>query len=171
MTSAPQVTIRPERPDEAAAIRNVLDAAFGGPAEGDLVDRLRAAGDLVLALVAVENDAVVGYIAWPRLLIETPRDVRNAVALAPLGVAPSHQRAGIGSALTRASLTQLKENGERLAFVVGDPLFYQRFGFSLEAARAFVSDYAGEYFMALTLADDPPEHGLVRYPAPFDGLA
>ncbi len=171
MTMTLQLTIRPERPDEAVAIRNVLDDAFGGPAEGELVDRLRAAGDLVLALVAVENDTVVGYIAWPRLLIETPRDVRNAVALAPLAVAPSHQRSGIGSALTRASIALLKEGGERLAFVVGDPLFYQRFGFSLEAARAYVSDYAGEYFMVLTLADDPPEQGLVRYPAPFDGLA
>ncbi|MDP2410137.1 MAG: N-acetyltransferase [Pseudolabrys sp.] len=171
MTLSLQLTIRPERPDEAAAIRTVLDAAFGGPAEGELVDSLRAAGDLVLALVAVDNDAIAGYIAWPRLLIETPRDVRNAVALAPLGVAPSHQRNGIGSALTRAGLAQLKENGERLVFVVGDPLFYQRFGFSLEAARAYVSDYAGEYFMALRLADDPPEQGLVRYPTPFDGLS
>lgn len=171
MTLPTQVTIRPERPDEAVAIRKVLDDAFGGPAEGELVDSLRAAGNLVLALVAVENDAIVGYIAWPRLLIETPRDVRNAVALAPLAVAPSHQRKGIGSALTRAGLAQLKESGERLVFVVGDSLFYQRFGFSLEAAHAYVSDYAGEYFMVLTLADDPPEQGLVRYPASFDGLS
>lgn len=169
MNPAARLTIRPERPDDAPAIRNVLNAAFDGPAEGQLVDSLRAAGDLVLALVAVEDAAIVGYIAWPRLLIETPRDVRAAVGLAPLGVSPQSQRSGIGSALTRAGIALLQANGERLAFVLGDPAYYQRFGFSLEAARAYGSTYTGSHFMALKLAADAPERGRVRYPASFDG--
>ncbi len=73
--------------------------------------------------------------------------------------------------MTRAGLERLRERGERLVFVLGDPLYYRRFGFSQEAARAYVSDYAGEHFMALPLAADPPPQGLVRYPAPFDGLS
>ena len=59
---------------------------------------------------------------------------------------------------------------ERLAFVLGDPAFYQRFGFSLEMAQAFESSYTGQHFMALKLADDAPERGRIRYPAAFDGL-
>jgi len=171
MTLSPPVAIRTERPEDAAAIRSVIGDAFGDAVEADLVERLRAAGDLVLALVAVEDDAVVGYIAWPRLLIETPREVRNAVALAPLAVAPARQRRGIGSGLTRAGIERLREGGERLAFVLGDPHYYRRFGFSQVAARAYVSDYAGDHFMAMALAADPPPQGLVRYPAPFDGLS
>ena len=56
MNPAARLTIRPERPDDAPAIRNVLNAAFDGPAEGQLVDSLRAAGDLVLALVGLTRD-------------------------------------------------------------------------------------------------------------------
>ena len=171
MSPAPHITIRPELPEDGWAVRKVLNDAFDGPAESELVESLRASGELVLALVALDNAAVAGYIAWPRLLVETPRDVRAAVGLAPLGVDPSHQRRGIGDALTRAGIAQLRESGERLAFVLGDPNYYQRFGFSLEAARAFDSSYAGEHFMALMLAADAPERGRVRYPAAFDGLA
>jgi putative acetyltransferase len=170
MNARARVTIRPERPDDTAAIRAVLDAAFDGPVEGQLVDSLRAAGDLVLALVAVDDAAIVGYIAWPRLWIETPREVRPAVGLAPLGVAPARQHGGLGAALTRAGIAQLQANGERLAFVLGDPAYYRRFGFSLETARAYESGYAGQHFMALKLAADAPERGRVRYPASFDGL-
>ena len=171
MNAGPPLTIRPEFPEDAPAIRKVLDAAFGGPAEGELVERLRASGDLVLALVAVDDATIAGYIAWPRLYVEAPREVRAAVGLAPLGVDPAHQRRGIGAALTRAGIARLKESGERLAFVLGDPNYYRRFGFSLETARAFDSRYAGGHFMALKLAADAPERGRVRYPAPFDGLA
>jgi hypothetical protein len=44
--------IRPEEAGDHSGIRAVHRAAFGGPAEAALVDALREAGDLVLALVA-----------------------------------------------------------------------------------------------------------------------
>jgi putative acetyltransferase len=162
--------IRPERPDDAAAIRNVLDAAFGDTVESRLVERLRAGGHLVLAHVAVEGKALVGYAAWPRLRVETAAGPRDVVGLAPLAVTPRRQRSGIGSQLTRAGLAQLRARGETLVFVVGDPAYYPRFGFSAETARRYESIYAGEHFMALELNAGAPQSGRVRYPAPFDSL-
>jgi putative acetyltransferase len=47
------VLIRPEVATDAAAIATLLREAFEGPDEAALVDRLRADGDMVLALVAV----------------------------------------------------------------------------------------------------------------------
>ena len=43
------------------------------PAEADLVDALRAAGDLVaeLCLVGLEGDAVVGHIAFSRARLDS----------------------------------------------------------------------------------------------------
>ncbi|CAN0498127.1 unnamed protein product, partial [Phaeothamnion confervicola] len=67
MTARPPIAIRPERLEDAAAIHNLLIAAFKGPMEANLVERLREGGHLVLAQVAVEGTAIVGYIAWPRL--------------------------------------------------------------------------------------------------------
>ena len=56
--------IRPEGPADAAAIRRVLEAAFPTPAEARLVDLLRAGGHLSISLVAEEDEAVVGHIAF-----------------------------------------------------------------------------------------------------------
>ena len=171
MMAALPFTIRPERTDETAAIGALLDAAFSGPVEGRLVENLRAGGDLVLALAAAETSDVVGYVAWPRLHVETPQGDVRAVGLAPLAVSPPRQRAGIGAALVEAGLARLRAKGETLAFVLGDPAYYRRFGFSVDAARAYESTYAGEHFMVLALAAGAPRAGRVRYPAPFAALA
>ena len=170
MTSAAPIAMRHEQAGDAPAVRQVLDDAFAGPAEGLLVDRLRERGDLVLALVASQDDIIVGYAAWPRLWIETPRDQYKAVALAPLAVAPSCQRRGIGSALTREGLAQLRALGESIVFVLGDPLYYGRFGFSRAVASAYESMYAGEHFMALRLTPTAAASGRLNYPAAFDDM-
>jgi putative acetyltransferase len=170
MTSPDRTTIRLGRPGDALAVRQLLDEAFAGPAEGILVERLRERGDLVLAQVAVRDEAVVGYIAWPRLWIETPRDQYKAVALAPLAVAPSFQRIGIGSALTRDGLARLAELRENIVFVLGDPIYYRRFGFALETAQGYESAYSGAHMMALKLTEAAPSEGRLRYPPPFDEL-
>lgn len=168
MSAGSPIVIRPERAGDETAIRRVLDDAFAGPEEGQLVERLRAHGDLVLSLVALDNERIVGYVAWPRLWIETPRDEYKAIALAPLAVDPAQQRRGIGSALTREGLTQLRALGESIVFVLGDTVYYRRFGFSVEAASGYLSTYSGAHFMALRLSESAPSSGRVRYPAAFD---
>lgn len=168
MSPGSPTVIRAERAGDETAIRRVLDDAFAGPEEGQLVERLRAHGDLVLSLVALDGERIVGYVAWPRLWIETPRDEYKAIALAPLAVDPAQQRRGIGSALTREGLTQLRALGESIVFVLGDTVYYRRFGFSVEAASGYLSTYSGAHFMALTFSLSAPPHGRVRYPAAFD---
>jgi putative acetyltransferase len=158
------VIIRPERTDDAAAIRSVLVAAFAGNAEADLVERLRRDGDRVLALVAEQDGAVCGYLGFPHLTVEAA----PAVGLAPLAVAPDIQRRGIASALVREGLRLLAARGEQLVFVLGDPAYYCRFGFDVAEAEPFESPYAGPHFMVLRLSDDAPRGGKVRYPAAFD---
>jgi putative acetyltransferase len=170
MSTKSQSVIRPEQAGDESAIRQILDEAFAGPAEGALVERLRANGDLVLALVALQDAKIVGYIAWPRLWIETPRDQYKAIALAPLAVAPSQQRSGVGLALVHEGLAQLRELGESIVFVLGDPVYYRRFGFLRETAQAYESRYAGDYFMALKLTDTAHADGRLVYPAAFDDL-
>jgi len=160
--------IRPERPGDAAAVRALLDAAFGGDVESKVVERLRADGDFVLSLVAENREGVAGYAGFPRLVLKL--DERNVpvVGLAPVGVSPSLQRQGIGSAIIREGFARLRDRAERLVFVLGDPAYYGRFGFT--AMEGFVSRYAGPYFQALMLAPDAPKAGRVSYPKAFDDL-
>src|SRR5262245_60367381 len=49
------VALRPEAADDNIAIRAMLEEAFDGGAEAALVERLRATGEMMLALVAVAH--------------------------------------------------------------------------------------------------------------------
>ena len=163
------MNIRPERSDDARAIGDILIAAFSGDAEAGLVERLRRDGNLVLALAADDGE-VRGYVAFPRLRVENADGAHDVVGLAPVAVAPGLQRRGIGSALIREGHRRLVEQGESLVFVLGDPAYYTRFGYSLLAAQPFKSNYSGPYFMAQRLREGGPIGGKVRYPAAFDDL-
>lgn len=162
--------IRPERAEDAGTIGGVLAAAFAGPAEARLVRQLRADGDLILALIAEQNGVACGYLAFPRLVIETPDGNANACSLAPLAVAPEWQRRGIGTALVRDGLRLLAGRNETLVFVLGDPRYYARFGFDAAAARPFECAYAGTHLMALRLNGNAPGEGTLCYPAAFAEL-
>jgi putative acetyltransferase len=165
------VVVRPESADDAIAIRALLEDAFGGSAEAALVEQLRATNEIVLALVAIASpDVVVGFIAFERLQIEMADGSRAGIALAPLAVGTAHQRCGIGSALVREGLDRLAARHEEIVLVLGDPAFYERFGFSVEEAKAFTSRYQGQHFMALRLVAAAPSRGQVCYPAAFDDL-
>jgi putative acetyltransferase len=53
--------------------------------------------------------------------------------------------------LVDESLKQAREQEWEAVFVLGDPAYYQRFGFRVDLARGFSSPYAGPHFMALSL--------------------
>jgi putative acetyltransferase len=142
-------TIREEVPDDAPAIRRVVEEAFGGPVESQLVELLREADDVVLALVAAdqESQAILGYVLFSRMQLHGVR----TVGLAPVAVLPEQQKSGIGAALIRAGLERLRERGEQAVFVLGHAEYYPRFGFQRELAAQFESPYAGPHFFALEL--------------------
>ncbi len=158
--------IRPERGGDSQGVRAVLKRAFPTAAEADLVDRLRAGGDLVVSLVA-ERGGIDGYVAFARLTLELGGRNVPVLGLAPLAVLPERQRQGIGRALVEEGLARARDRGERLVFVLGEPGHYARFGFV--PAERFASAYAGPYFQVLTLGPDAPASGRVIYPEAFAG--
>jgi len=167
--------IRQESAADHAAIREVNRQAFDGDAEADLVDSLRASGDVIVSLVAVENREIVGHILFSNLAIETEHGIIPAVSLAPMAVLPKCQRQGIGSSLVRRGLEFCRERGQSIVIVVGHPEFYPRFGFSAELATPLRSPYsgAGEAWMAAELVPGAlyGVTGTVRYPAAFGELS
>lgn len=156
------IAIRPERPEDAPAIRSILVAAFGGEDEARLVERLRADGDAALSLVAVEEGRVVGHVLFSRLAAPFP-----ALALAPLAVDPARQRSGIGAALVRAGVATAGREAWAGVFVLGEPAYYGRFGFRADLAAGFASPYAGPHLMGLALRGSLParQGALVHAPA------
>ncbi len=122
--------VRPETSADIAAIRIVEEVAFGRRDEAQLVDDLRAAGDAVFSLVAVQEDVIAGHAMFSRMQAPFP-----ALALGPIAVLPEHRRAGIASQLIREGIAQSETTGWPGIFVLGDPAFYRRFGFNVGKAR------------------------------------
>jgi putative acetyltransferase len=146
------VAVRPESGEDAGAIRAVHLAASQSSAEADLVARLREDGDSEISLVAEQAGELVGHVMLSRMSVTAGSRAFRALGLGPVGVLPGAQGSGVGSALIRSALSIAATLGEELVFVLGEPEYYSRFGFSAEAAAPFASPYAGPFFMAVPLS-------------------
>jgi putative acetyltransferase len=166
-----KLNIRPETSADHGAIRHVNRLAFGQDAEARLVDALRDGGYVRASLVAEKDQQVVGHILFSDLSIVTEAGTVPALALAPMGVLPEVQNQRIGSALVGRALEVCREQGHRIVVVLGQPHFYQRFGFSSKLAVHLESPYSGrESFMAVELVPGALDgvKGRVQYPPPFE---
>lgn len=158
--------IRDENPQDWNAIYQGVSSAFGQAAEAELVEKLRSAGDSVISLVADEQGQIVGHLLLSRMEAPFP-----ALALAPMAVIPAKQGRGIGSALIKRAVERARREGWGAIFVLGDPAYYQRFGFDRTAAAGFTSPYAGEHFMMLKLSPSlTPTSGELRHAPAFADL-
>lgn len=158
--------VRPETSHDQPAIRLIVANAFGTLEEARLVDDLRQEGDLAVSLVAVAGEEICGYVALSRM-----RSPPFALALAPLAVAPARQRQGVGRMLVDAALVAARERAANVVFVLGDPGYYARFGFSHETAALYLSRYAGPNYMAVNLSHRPLKTGIAIHAAAFDALS
>ncbi|MET9225070.1 N-acetyltransferase [Lentzea sp. NPDC003310] len=157
--------IRRETPADITAIRDVTDLAFKNGPEGPLIDQLRADEGWIPELSLVE-DGVRGHVVCTRGYVgDTP-----ALGLGPIAVHPSHQRAGIGSALMHAVLGAAEARGERAVILLGSPDYYSRFGFRLASEFEITPpDPAwGPHFQARLFGEVEP--GPFRYAEPFNRL-
>ena len=161
--------IRPARPADSAGIRNVHLRAFPTPLEADLVEKLEADGDACFSIVAEDAGVIVGHVLLSRMTAEVDGQPLRALGLAPVGVVPDRQNQGIGGALVEAAVAAARESGEQLLFLLGEPDYYGRFGFTAERAQPFASPYA--YFQALALVElAPVKSGRASYAPAFAEL-
>ncbi|MFG1674728.1 GNAT family N-acetyltransferase [Micromonospora sp. NPDC049282] len=132
--------LREEQTRDRDGVGALHREAFGGE-HGEvvarLVDDLRHDDPTALSLVAEEPGEVVGHVMLSRCRLDAPRRLIDVVSLSPLGVAPSRQRRGIGSALVRQGLAELDVRGVPLVFLEGDPRYYSRLGFGPAVAQGF----------------------------------
>jgi putative acetyltransferase len=158
--------IRDEEARDRAAVHDVVRDAFGRTSEAMLVDQLRADGDSVVSLVAVDDTAIIGHVMLSKMTAPF-----KALGLAPVSVRPDRQRSGAGSSLVQDALTRARQGPFEAVFVLGDPPFYGRFGFRSEPASGFTSPYAGPHFMVLPLNGSlSVTTGKIDYAAAFAAL-
>jgi putative acetyltransferase len=138
----------------------VNESAFGTPAEANLVDALREQARPIVSLVGegtsagdgADNGIIVGHIMFSPVSLPGHPALRM-MGLAPMAVAPAHQRNGIGSALVRAGLEQCRQLGFGAVVVLGHPAYYPRFGFAPSTRFGIGCEYEvpEEVFMVVEL--------------------
>lgn len=165
--------IRDTSDDDLQVITDVLRAAFGQDEEALLAAAIL--GDEtarpVLSLMAELNGAVVGHVLFSSVRVETSDGVALKDAsfsvLCPLAVSPEAQRVGVGKALVTSGLERLTQSGVAAAFVYGDPVYYNRFGFRSAVPLGLLPPYpsAQTYpgaWMVSALSEGALPQGTVR---------
>lgn len=165
--------IRPEDPNDLAAVHAVNEAAFETSAEADLVDALRGKAQPLISLVAEVAGSIVGHILFSPVKL-ADQSGHMLMGLGPMAVIPQHQRQGIGSALVREGLNRCAALGCDAVVVLGHPAYYPRFGF-VPASRYGVSseyDVPDDVFMIMELQPGSLRgiSGEVSYDEAFHGV-
>lgn len=174
-----EVTIRLEAPGDEPGVRDVERAAFTGPEEADIVDRIRAeAPDGWQSLVAIDaTGTIVGHLLMSPCAVEDEEGGRVATVLAvgPVAVLPTVQFRGVGSSLMLAAMSLAVARAVPALVLLGHADYYPRFGFD-SARDAGLKPPANAWpdgaWMARRLpAWDESMRGTVRYPEAFGPLA
>ncbi len=162
-------TIRREEPSDIESIDQVTKAAFASAAyssgtESFIIKALRAGGQLTISLIAEEEGGLIGHIAISPVTISTGSE--GWFGLGPVSVIPSKQGSAVGSSLIRAAIDELQELHAAGCVVLGEPSYYERFGFRSDARLQYVHAPA-EYFQVQSFTGEIPA-GTVEYDDSFN---
>ncbi len=160
-------SIREERAGDQAAIHAVTQRAFEGHphsdgGEADVIDRLRADGDLLLSLVAVDGEEIIGQVTHSAARLSN-REV-GWMVVGPISVEPARQGASIGRALLEAGEVAMRERGASGITVLGDPALYAKFGYVQHTPLKIDGDL-GEYLQVKSFGGPIPAATLTYAPA------
>lgn len=126
------MNIRKEETKDIKTISELTAAAFepiqiSNNTEPYIIQALRKAEALTISLVAEMDGRVVGHIAFSP--VEISDGSKGWYGLGPVSVTPDLQKQGIGKSLINEGLSLLKAQSAKGCMLVGDPGYYQRFGF------------------------------------------
>jgi putative acetyltransferase len=159
-----RMIIRNEKKSDIEAISEITIAAFRNCPYGDhteqfIINALRTANALAVSLVAEIKGKVVGHIAFSPVTISGHSC--DWYGLGPISVLPEHQKQGIGKSLVHEGLRLLKASGAKGCLLVGDPKYYERFGFR-NIPDLILEGVPQENFLALPFGNDKT-HGIVKF--------
>lgn len=105
----------------------LLRGAFPEPGyEAQLVQKLHRNAKPIYDWVCIHTNRVIAYAAFTNAY--QGKEVCG-LHLAPMAVKPEFQKQGVGSELLRYCLSQEPIKSQAV-FVLGNPVFYKRFGFT-----------------------------------------
>ncbi len=168
-----KIVVRQETESDRAEVCQLISDAFASAEhadgnEQDLVEALRKSEAFIpeLSLVAEIDGKMAGHILFTKAKV----DAEEVLALAPLSVRPEFQRTGVGTALIRTGHRIAIGMGQTWSLVLGNPLYYQRFGYTsaVNCGIQVPDRFPTDCFMAAKLCDNArPLSGAVTYAKEF----
>ncbi len=172
------ILIRKERKEDHQEVEELIRDAFAKEEHSDhqehrLVRELRGLDIFLpeLSLVAVKDGRIIGHILMTPVRIVNEKTSYPSLALAPVSVAPTMQKEGVGGSLILAAHTKARLMGHRSVILLGHEAYYRRFGYKRASSFGIrlPADMPDENAMAIELGEGGLRgiHGTVEYPAPF----
>jgi predicted N-acetyltransferase YhbS len=118
--------------EEVASLFASAFSSSEGEKEGELISNLasrlssRADNQEIICIGVYEEGSIIGVVFFTRLSFTEPVSV---YMLSPVAVSPTHQGKGVGQALIKYGLNELKNRAVAVAITYGDPSFYSKVGF------------------------------------------
>lgn len=167
--------IRLEEINDRPAIFQFVEEAFktAKVKDGDeqnFVDRVRASEGYLpeLAFVAEEGTEIIGFVMLFKTMIHSDNQSKELLILAPLAVAINYRKKGIGGQLIERAVEEAKQLGYAAILLVGEPNYYQRYGFVEAASFGISSEPAipSEYVLIRSLKVEETQDlaGIVTIP-------
>jgi predicted N-acetyltransferase YhbS len=130
-------TIFPLETQNAQAIEEMLDAAFGADRHGRTAYAIRRGMRWLpeLSFACLDDEGVfVGLLqSWPVALVDNAGRAHPLIMVGPVAVLPARQGDGYGKALMDAMMAKAHACKSEPLIMIGDPEYYGRFwGFSAE---------------------------------------
>ena len=156
--------IRKETTSDIEAISQVTITAFrtfqiSNHTEQFIIEALRTAGALTLSLVAEIDGRIVGHVAFSPVIISD--GAKGWYGLGPVSVLPEYQKQGIGKSLINEGLSLLKQLDGQGCVLVGDPNYYEWFGFK-NFPEIVLEGVPQEVFLTLPFNEKIPQ-GIVVF--------
>ena len=162
-----KMNVRKEKESDVNQITEIHNKAFTVTDEGKIVENLRKNKNLTISLVCEIDGNPAGHIAYSPV---RNREKIMGVGLGPVAVLPSMQQQGIGSELVKEGNAKAFEMGFKKIFVLGEPGYYSRFGFTLAKEYNYycIFDSEGNHFMTLGELSKESEKTVVYYGKEFN---
>jgi predicted N-acetyltransferase YhbS len=152
----------------APQLEALLDRAFGPGRHARTAYKVREGTEWLPALSFAALDEagdLAGSIqAWPAALTDRRGRVHPLLMVGPVAVLPDLQGLGYGSALMIAQASALAAPAALPQFLIGDPEYYGRFGFSAEHTARWLLPGPYEQHRVLARAANPavlPKEGML----------
>ncbi|CAG9298490.1 GNAT family N-acetyltransferase [Celerinatantimonas diazotrophica] len=166
-------TFRIARPSDYDAIRQIYIQVFQRPQEAKFVEAIRAVQTEFLSLIAEVDGHVSGHLFASPISLAGEEQLRMMI-LEPMAVIPKYQGDGIGSAMVKVGIEQLRLRNYDALVVMGLPDYYPRFGFEPMANLGWQYPFSLGCTVAqvANLHDEPLPvvQAMLQFSSPFNQL-